>query len=69
MALGAANIGTGARFAGELIGVGAFRGPATVEMARIRKLKEVALKEGAELWPNHDIDFFQNLPGFPAWRD
>ncbi|MEO8767664.1 MAG: N-acyl homoserine lactonase family protein [Nitrosospira sp.] len=38
-------------------------------LASIRKLKELARKEGAELWPSHDMDFFQGLPGFPAWRD
>lgn len=38
-------------------------------LASIRKLKELARKEGAELWPNHDMDFFRDLPCFPAWRD
>ena len=41
----------------------------TLALASIRKLKELARKEGAELWPNHDMDFFRNLPGFPAWRE
>lgn len=35
----------------------------------IRKLKSIALTEGAELWPNHDQAFFERLPRFPAWRD
>ena len=38
-------------------------------LASIRKLKELARTEGAELWPNHDMAFFQGLPAFPAWRD
>jgi len=35
----------------------------------IRKLKAIASSEKAQLWPNHDIDFFRSLPPFPAWRD
>ena len=38
-------------------------------LASIRKLKALAGKENAELWPSHDMDFFRSLPGFPAWRD
>jgi len=38
-------------------------------LASIRKLKELACKENAQLWPNHDMDFFRNLPRFPEWRD
>jgi N-acyl homoserine lactone hydrolase len=38
-------------------------------LASIRKLKALARKESAQLWPNHDMEFFQNLPIFPAWRD
>lgn len=38
-------------------------------LASIRKLKELGQREGAELWPNHDMSFFRSLPGFPAWRD
>jgi N-acyl homoserine lactone hydrolase len=38
-------------------------------LASIRKLKGLAAKEGAELWPNHDIEFYRTLPPFPAWRD
>jgi N-acyl homoserine lactone hydrolase len=38
-------------------------------LASIRKLKELARTEGAELWPNHDIAFFRGLPAFPAWKD
>jgi len=38
-------------------------------IASIRKLKALASAEGAELWPNHDFDFFNARPPFPAWRD
>ncbi|SEL26899.1 N-acyl homoserine lactonase family protein [Nitrosovibrio tenuis] len=38
-------------------------------LTSIRKLKELACKERAQLWPNHDIHFFKCLPSFPAWRD
>ncbi|AZP13568.1 N-acyl homoserine lactonase family protein [Undibacterium parvum] len=35
----------------------------------IRRLNALAKSENAELWPNHDFDFFNRLPAFPAWRD
>jgi N-acyl homoserine lactone hydrolase len=35
----------------------------------IRKLKELARVEGAELWPNHDFAFFRRQAPFPRWRD
>jgi N-acyl homoserine lactone hydrolase len=38
-------------------------------LASIRKLKALAATQGAELWPNHDLDFFRRLAPFPAWRD
>jgi N-acyl homoserine lactone hydrolase len=38
-------------------------------LASIRKLKALAKRENAELWPNHDMDFYGSLPAFPAWRD
>lgn len=38
-------------------------------LASIRKLKALAHREDAQLWPNHDMDFFRGLPGFAAWRD
>ncbi len=41
----------------------------TLALASIRKLKALARREDAELWPNHDMDFFRGLPGFPAWRE
>ncbi len=38
-------------------------------LASICKLKGLARKENAQLWPNHDIKFFRGLLAFPAWRD
>ena len=38
-------------------------------VASIRRLKALACEEDAQLWPNHDMAFFQSLPSFPAWRD
>lgn len=38
-------------------------------LASIRKLKVLERREGVELWPSHDMDFFRSLPPFPAWRD
>ncbi|MDE2366326.1 MAG: N-acyl homoserine lactonase family protein [Betaproteobacteria bacterium] len=38
-------------------------------LASIRRLKELARKENAQLWPNHDMEFLRTLPIFPAWRD
>ena len=38
-------------------------------LASIRKLKTLAETESAQLWPNHDMDFFRCLPPFPQWRD
>ena len=37
-------------------------------LASIRKLKFIADTESAELWPNHDMEFFRGLPRFPEWR-
>ncbi len=33
----------------------------------IRKLKKLAVDEGAQLWPNHDYVFWQNLKRFPEF--
>ena len=33
----------------------------------IRKLKHLAKETGAELWPNHDITFFESKNRFPKW--
>lgn len=38
-------------------------------IASIRKLKSLAREEDAQLWPNHDMAFFNSLPQFPAWRE
>ncbi len=38
-------------------------------LASIRKLRAIEREEGAELWPNHDFNFFNALPPFPAWRE
>jgi N-acyl homoserine lactone hydrolase len=38
-------------------------------LTSIRKLKSLAGREKAQLWPNHDIVFYLDLPQFPAWRD
>ncbi|KEZ79241.1 N-acyl homoserine lactonase family protein [Salinisphaera hydrothermalis] len=35
----------------------------------IRRLKQLAAQEGAELWPNHDFDFYRTLPAFPGFRE
>jgi len=35
----------------------------------IRKLRTIEREENAELWPNHDFDFFRTLAQFPAWRE
>lgn len=31
----------------------------------IRDLKDRAHQDGATLWPNHDLDFYRDLPAFP----
>ena len=33
----------------------------------IKKLKNLAFETGAELWPNHDIRFFESRNRFPKW--
>ena len=38
-------------------------------LASIRKLNALARDQNAQLWPNHEIAFFKNLPPFPTWRD
>jgi N-acyl homoserine lactone hydrolase len=38
-------------------------------LASIRKLNALARSEHAELWPNHDFEFFRGVAQFPAWRD
>jgi len=36
-------------------------------ISSIRKLKNLAKKENAQLWPNHDIEFWRSLKQFPAF--
>jgi N-acyl homoserine lactone hydrolase len=38
-------------------------------LGSIRKLKDLARVERAQLWPNHDFAFFRSLPQFPSYRD
>jgi N-acyl homoserine lactone hydrolase len=38
-------------------------------LASIRKLKALARSESAQLWPNHDFEFYRSTPAFPNWRD
>lgn len=38
-------------------------------LASIEKMQRLASDEGAELWPNHDFDFFRKQAAFPDWRD
>lgn len=35
----------------------------------IRKLKKIAVEEGADIWPNHDLAFYRSLQAFPAWHE
>jgi N-acyl homoserine lactone hydrolase len=41
----------------------------TLALQSIRKLKVIGRETGAELWPNHDLAFFQSLPTFPTSRE
>ncbi len=38
-------------------------------LASIRKLKSIAISEQAQLWPNHDMVFFKQLPVFPTGHE
>jgi N-acyl homoserine lactone hydrolase len=38
-------------------------------LASIRRLKTIAFENAAELWPNHDIDFYRMHPRFPSFYD
>jgi N-acyl homoserine lactone hydrolase len=42
-----------------------WRGREQQAVDSIRKLKALAADTGAQLWPNHDMDFFRTLPAFP----
>ena len=35
----------------------------------IRKLKQLALETGAQLWPNHDIEFYRRCHPFPMFYE
>ncbi|MFZ5755572.1 MAG: N-acyl homoserine lactonase family protein [Pseudomonadota bacterium] len=37
-------------------------------LASIRKLKKLAIHTGADLWPNHDMDFFRSRDRFPGYH-
>jgi N-acyl homoserine lactone hydrolase len=37
-------------------------------LASIRKLKQLARVENAELWPNHDFAAYRSWPAFPDAR-
>ena len=39
---------------------------ADLALASIRKLKRLAVVDGAELWPNHDMAFYRSRKSFPA---
>ncbi len=38
-------------------------------LASIRKLKQLGNEEHAELWPNHDMEFFHSLKRFPNFHE
>lgn len=38
-------------------------------LASIRKLKNMALEEQAQIWPNHDMAFWQTLRQFPKFHE
>jgi len=38
-------------------------------VASIRKLKDIARRERARIWPNHDFAFYRTLPPFPAFEE
>jgi N-acyl homoserine lactone hydrolase len=40
-----------------------------VALDSILKLKDIALREGAQIWPNHDFAFFRKLHAFPMWHE
>jgi N-acyl homoserine lactone hydrolase len=46
-----------------------WQGNHALALASIRKLKQIARHDDAELWPNHDRAFFDALPRFPSWRE
>lgn len=38
-------------------------------LSSIRKLKRLAVREGAQLWPNHDMAFWRTLKPFPEFHE
>lgn len=46
-----------------------YRDDEATALASIRKLKSLALETGAELWPNHDMTFFESRNRFPKFFD
>ena len=48
---------------------GLWRNQEQLAIDSIRKLKALAAETGAQLWPNHDMAFYRNLPVFPQARE
>lgn len=45
-----------------------WQGNTELAIASIRKLKQLAVKEQAQLWPNHDMAFWRTLKRFPEFH-
>ena len=45
---------------------GLWRDQEQLAIDSIRKLKALATETGAQLWPNHDMAFYNRLPAFPS---
>jgi N-acyl homoserine lactone hydrolase len=48
---------------------GLWQGQEQLAIQSICKLKAIAADTGAQLWPNHDMAFYESLPAFPAARE
>ncbi len=48
---------------------GCWQGRHAQAVDSIRKLKDLARREDAQLWPNHDFAFYRTLAPFPQWRE
>ncbi len=48
---------------------GLWRNQEQLAIDSIRKLKALAVETGAQIWPNHDMAFYKNLPAFPSARE
>ena len=46
-----------------------WQGREDLALESIRKLKRLGREEQAQLWPNHDIEFFRSLRQFPDWHE